>query len=649
VLKHLFSEITLGSLKLPNRVIMGSMHLGMEGAQDGEQDLIAFYKARAGVDGPALMVTGGIAVSQEGEGGPHFLGFYRNNDIRRLQHLVSAIHQAGGRMAAQLFHAGRYALPAFSGAPAVAPSALKSSIHAHTPAAMSDGEIHELIEKYALAARITQEVGFDAIEIMGSEGYLINQFLSPVTNQREDDWGGDFRRRTRFPIHIIEEVRKTVGDGYPVIFRLSGLDLMPESTTEEETIRFAQMAQNAGVDAINIGIGWHESRVPTISRAVPRAGFVHVAEMIKKNVQIPVIASNRINDPKLAEEILKNGNCDIISMARPFLADPDLLRKARAEEDERINTCIGCNQACLDHVFEMKSVSCIVNPKAGREARWQLTHTANPKKIAVIGGGPGGLEAARALAEKGENVHLFEKRDVLGGQLQLAKKIPSKSEFGETLRYYNHELNRLGVQIHLYSQPTVEQIHEMGFEQVVIATGIRPRIPNIPGIEGSNVCSYEQVLREEVRIGKRVVVVGASGIGCDIAHYLLEKGEYDITLLRRNGKMGEGLGKTTKWALISHLLTSGVKFLTNLTYDHIEEDGIVILQQTKEGEKLVKLHADTIIIAAGQESNLWEEEKLSLLKMDVIKIGGAKFSSELDVKRSIYEGASLAYSNHDKG
>lgn len=645
---RLFQPIRLGSLEIPNRVIMGSMHVGLEGAGEGGQALIDFYRERAGQDGPGLIVTGGISVSPEGEGGFHFLGFYREKDREIMARLTSQVHREGGRIAAQLFHAGRYAYQEITGVGAVAPSAIRSPIHRFPPRALTPEEIGETIAKFAAGAKIARECGFDAVEIMGSEGYLINQFLSPVTNQRTDEWGGSFEKRARFALEVVRAVRRAVGEGYPVIFRMSGADLVPGSTTEEETIRFAGMLAALGVNAINVGIGWHESQVPTISMMVPRAGFIHVAEQIKRTVPVPVIGSNRINDPRLAEELLERGACDMVSMARPFLADPDLLRKARKLEYDRINTCIACNQACLDHIFEGKPVSCLVNPRAGRESRWKPFVTERPRTIAIIGGGPAGMEAARSLAESGERVTLFEKSDELGGQLNLAKLIPGKREFNETLRYYRHELERLGVNIRLRHSPAPEEILAMEPDLVVLATGVKPRVPDLPGVNLPHVHTYQQVLRGEVETGQRVAIVGAGGIGCDLAHYLSERGRRQIHLLRRKGKPGENLGKTTRWALISHLRQKGVRFLNELSYERIENDGIVVRLQRERGAETVKIPADTIILAAGQESGTWDASTLRNAGIPVIQIGGARHPGELDAKRAIYEGASIAYEQRDE-
>ncbi|GGH82987.1 2,4-dienoyl-CoA reductase (NADPH2) [Pullulanibacillus pueri] len=639
-LDYLLAPFQLAGLTLRNRVIMGSMHTGLEGLDKTGKALTTFYKIRAKTGGPGLIITGGIAVSPEGEGGDKFLGFYREEDCDIMRKMTTEVHVVGGRIAAQLFHAGRYAYSKNS----VAPSAIQSPIHHYPPRALEDHEIRSLIESYAIAAKKAVELGFDAIEIMGSEGYLLNQFLSPVTNKRDDDWGGNFEKRMRFPLSVLEAVRKAVGPGSPVIFRMSGTDLIPGSTTEAETIQFAQALEVLGADALNIGIGWHESQVPTISQMVPRAGFLYIAENLKQHLRIPVIGSNRINDPKEANAYLKQGRCDLISMARPFLADPEILQKAAKGAFDYINTCVACNQACLDHAFEGKPVSCLVNPRTGREHLLTLTETEQPRKIAVVGGGAAGLEAARSLGEQGHHVTLFEAGKEIGGQLNYARRVPGKEEFNETLRYYTTELHRFRVKVVLNEEVSEAALIEGGFEEVVLATGVRPRIPDINGTDRENVLLYTDAFHHPERVGPKVAVIGAGGIACDLAHFLLEEGSRKITLLRRNGKMGAGLGKTTRWALVQYLRQHNVQFLTHLSYQSIQPEGVVIDHIGEDGEELTTLvEADTVIIAAGQESTVLSTASLEDKGISVTTIGGAKHAGELDAKRAIYEGAALSW------
>ncbi|MCD8509428.1 MAG: FAD-dependent oxidoreductase [Bacillus sp. (in: Bacteria)] len=631
----LFQPLKLKNITFKNRVIMGSMHVGLEGLDEGIERLTEFYRLRAEHQ-VGLIVTGGAAVNREGSGGLDFMSIYEEEDVLRWKPLTNAVHNEGGKIALQLFHAGRYAYKALNGVDPVAPSPIRSPINPDTPVALSDPDIKRTIIDFAEGARRAKEAGFDAVEIMGSEGYLINQFVSPVTNKRTDQWGGSFEKRIAFSLEIVKAVRKAVGNDYPVLFRMSGLDLIEGSTTEEETLRWAQELEKVGVDLLNIGIGWHESRVPTISMKVPRMNFVPVAEEIKKHVEVPVVASNRINDPIAANKLLEKGTVDMISMARPFLADPAILTKAMEERFEEINTCIACNQACLDHVFEGLPASCLVNPEAGREMELPLIKVSQPKKLVVIGAGPAGLETARVAAERGHDVTLVDDKEEIGGQLNYSKRIPGKQEFYETLRYYQVQLKRLGVKIILNTRisetsPLVEEADE-----IVMATGIKPRIPAISGVENNSVVSYQAIFDGEVAYGSTAVIIGGGGIACDLALFLQEKGVKDITLLQRGKSFARGIGKTTRWATLMELRQKGINMIGGIeSYETIHENTVHF---TLKGETR-SVKAESIILAAGQLVNNDLAERLTAIGKKVHVIGGAKHALGLDAKKAIYDGA----------
>jgi len=659
-LTQVHTPLRLGSLTLPNRIMMGSMHVGLEKLEGGVRRLAVFYAERAkGQVG--LIVTGGMAVRPEGGMGEQYCNVYRDEHVEQLRIIPQLVHEAGGKIALQLFHAGRYAYKETTGLEPVAPSPLQAPINRTKPRALTEAEIEETIQAFADAAVRAREAGFDAVEIMGSEGYLINQFLSPVTNKREDEWGGDFERRSRFGVEVAKRVRQAVGPDYPVIFRMSGLDLIPDSTTPKETLQFARKLEQAGMDALNIGIGWHESQVPTISMMVPRGSYVWVAHQVKQAVSIPVIASNRINDLRQAEDILHEGYCDMVSMARPLLADAAIVQKSLEGRFEDVNTCIACNQACLDHVFEGKTASCLVNPSVGREEELTIALAPVRKKVAVVGAGPSGLEAARVLAERGHAVVLFEKQRQIGGQLNFARQVPGKSEFTETLRYYRVQLEKLGVELRLGVEADAGQLVSERFDEVVVATGVRPRRPEIPGIDLPHVVTYAQVFEKQVRVGKRAVIVGAGGIACDLSHLLvhnaglspetarylldyrildvkhlhqLQQSGRKVMMLRRGKHVGTGLGKTTRWAVLSMLKQHGVEMLTEIEYKEITPDGITIFHQGEERH----IPADTVIIAAGSTSNNALCDALQG-RLPVHLIGGAREAGELDAKRAILEGA----------
>lgn len=662
-LNRVFTPIQLGSMTLPNRIMMGSMHVGLEKLPGGINRLAAFYAERAKGEA-GLIVTGGTAVRPEGGLGEQYCNIYKDEHIEQLRPIPEAVHRAGGKIALQLFHAGRYAYKEITGLDPVAPSPLQAPINRTAPRELSPEEIELTIQSFADAAVRARLAGFDAVEIMGSEGYLINQFLSPVTNKRNDQWGGDFARRSRFGVEIAKRVRAAVGDQYPIIFRMSGLDLVPDSTTMEETLAFAQMLEQAGVDALNIGIGWHESQVPTIAMMVPRGAYVWVAQQVKSAVKIPVVASNRINDVRQAEEILREGISDMISMARPLLADPDIVKKSREGKYDEVNTCIACNQACLDHIFEGKAASCLVNPQVGREEELAIHPAAKRKRVAVIGAGPAGMEAARVLAARGHQVTLFEKAEQIGGQLNYARQVPGKTEFNETLRYYRTQLAKHGVEIRCGIEVDAAMLADEKFDEAVLATGVKPRLPDIPGIDLPHVVSYTQVFEKEATVGRRVVIIGAGGIACDLSHllahnsgvsseaakYLLEHGIVDangaqqlqhsgrrIAMLRRGKHVGTGLGKTTRWAVLATLKRQGVDMLTEIEYKAITPEGVLLTHAGKE--KLIP--ADTVIVAAGSTSNnrLFQELQGAL---PVYLIGGAKEAGELDAKRAILEGTLVA-------
>jgi 2,4-dienoyl-CoA reductase (NADPH2) len=603
-----------------------------------------------GRGGAALIVTGGFSPDAAGNLGPHRAEFSTREDLKRHQVIPRAVHDAGGRIVLQLLHSGRYGFHERI----VAPSALKSPINPHTPREMTPPEIEQAIDAFARAAQLAREAGYDGVEVMGSEGYLITQFLALRTNRRTDDWGGPLENRMRFATEIVRRTRAAVGRDFIIVYRISALDLVEGGLAAEEVVEVGKAIAVAGANILNSGIGWHEARIPTIAQAVPRGAFAWATRGLKQAVGIPVVASNRINAPEVAEEILARGDADMVSLARAMLADAEFAAKARAGDRAGINICIACNQACLDHYFIGQPASCVVNPRAGRETKLIFKKTSSSKKIAVVGGGPAGLSCAVNAAERGHDVTLYEKAAELGGQFNLAKRIPGKQEFGESIAYFAERLKRAGARILLQREPLTEELRS--FDDIVIATGIEPRRPPIAGIERKNVVSYVDVLRGRTEVGREVVIIGMGGIGFDVALYLLERGSrsvldpaafaahwgisgkiapaaprHNITMLKRSQTpFGHTLGRTTGWVHRAELARNAVRMIKGIEYRRIDDAGVHI---SADGQKMV-IPADTVIVCAGQEPKR-EVQGHHL-------IGGAKEAGELDAKRAMLEGAELA-------
>ncbi|EIE02315.1 FAD-dependent oxidoreductase [Leptospira licerasiae] len=659
-----FLPINIGSFTLPNRFVMGSMHLGLEGKTGTAERMAAFYGKRF-EGGVGLIVTGGIGVNEEARGSKHFFNIQNEEHASELSKMNDLLN-GKGIMCAQLFHAGRYAFDRNC----VGPSAIRAPINRYIPRALTEEECWKTAEDFGIAAKLARETGFGAVEIMGSEGYLINQFFSPVTNHRDDHFGGDPKRRMNMAVEVLRAVVKNLPEGFPIIFRMSGIDLIPGNPTFEEVCDLAQTLKQEGVSALNIGIGWHESRIPTISQLVPRGAWANIAGRIKeKTPGIPIIASNRVNDPITAQRIFDKNQADIISMARPFLADPFIVKKIQSGMSNRINTCIACNQSCLDHAFVDKSVSCLVNPQAVNELEYKIDPAVKSQKVVVIGSGPGGLEAARASASLGHKVILLEKADQLGGQFLLASNIPGKSEFKETIRYFKNELPALGVDIRLNTNCDLKLLEELDPDSIIFATGVKPREFTLPGINTLPVGNYTEYLTGKFKPGKKVAVIGGGGIGVDVAHKLTEendpdlesyskkynidsytntviqphKSERDVAIFRRSGKHGAGLGPTTFWALKQELEASGVEFFQGLNYKEITKDGLKITM--KNGEEVL-YPCDSLILCVGQEkeSSLYETYKSLYPQKQIFVIGGAKDSKGIDAERAFLEGLNAAYS-----
>jgi len=664
---HLLAPLDLGFTQLKNRVLMGSMHTGLEEKEDGPQRMAAFYAERAAA-GVALIVTGGIAPNVQGvvyQGGAIF---NHASQIAPHQIVTDAVHNAGGKIALQILHAGRYS---YQPNP-VAPSALQAPINRFSPQALSDQQIEQTLEDFSQCAALAQQAGYDGVEIMGSEGYLINQFLTARTNQREDQWGGSPENRMRFAIETVRRVRARCGVEFIIIYRLSMLDLVEQGSDWHEIEQLAVEIERAGATLINTGIGWHEARIPTIATRVPRAGFSWVTHRLMGKVTIPLITTNRINDPQVAEDILARGDADMVSMARPFLADPQFVQKAAENRADEINTCIGCNQACLDQIFMGELTSCLVNPRACRETHMPIVATERPKRLAVVGAGPAGLAFATAAAQRGHCVTLFDAQQEIGGQFNIAKQIPGKEEFYQTLRYFSRQLSLLSVQLELGEKVEADTLAE--FDEVILACGILPRLPKITGIDHPSVLTYLDVLRDKKPVGQRVAIIGAGGIGFDTAEYLSHvepssslnikafqqewgidpslqtrgglaaEGPHptpsarDITLLqRKSSKVGAGLGKTTGWIHRASLLARGVHMQNGVTYERIDGEGLHII---REGEAYC-LAVDNVIICAGQESQRSLSEPLRQRGKIVHLIGGADVAVELDARRAIDQGTRL--------
>ena len=676
---QLLAPLDLGFTTLKNRVLMGSMHTGLEDGRKHFAAMAVFFAERAR-GGVGLIVTGGFAPNIEGWAKPFAGTLSTSAGARRHQQVTDAVHAEGGKIALQILHTGRYGYSPLC----VAPSRLQSPISPFTPRALSESGIERQIRAFVRCAKLAREAGYDGVELMGSEGYFINQFLVTHTNQRDDRWGGPYENRMRLAVEIVKRVREAVGPDFILIYRLSMLDLIPDGSSWDEVVTLAKAVTAAGATILNTGIGWHEARVPTIATSVPRGAFGWVTKKMRDELRaagltIPLVTSNRINMPEVAESLLADGCADMVSMARPLLADADFVRKAASGRRDEINTCIACNQACLDHAFKNQLASCLVNPRAGHETTLRLHPAKTRQRFAVVGAGPAGLAAATTLAERGHEVHLFEAAAEIGGQFNMARLIPGKEEFSETLRYFARRIELTGVQLHLGQRVDAETLIQQGFSQVLLATGVRPRDPQIPGSDGANVLTYVDVLRHAKPVGQRVAIIGAGGIGFDVAEFLVtapghsptmnlpewlaEWGVADpasvrggvvraaptaparqVTLLQRKpGKLGKGLGKTTGWIHRAALQMKQVQMVAGVNYERITPQGLFITYGDKRSNGEL-IECDTVVLCAGQEPLRDLQSPLHAAGMTVALIGGADEAGELDAKRAIDQGTRLAAS-----
>ena len=668
--QHLLQPLDLGFVKLSCRVIMGSMHTGLEDDVNGLEKMAEFFVKRA-KGGVGLMITGGFATSSRGALNPDAGLMVSQEDASKHKIVTSKVHEAGGLIALQLLHAGRQA----NHVQVVSASNIKSPIFPHTPHSLTDNEVEEEIQSFVNAASLAQQAGYDGVEVMGSEGYLINQFLTTRANDRVDQWGGSYENRMRFPVEIVKRIRQAVGEKFIIVYRLSMLDLVPDGSSWEEVVTLAKAVESAGATIINTGIGWHETRVPTIATMVPRAAFSWLTSRLKSEISIPVSASNRLNTPEVAEKVLADGEADLVTLARPLLADPEFVSKARNGLRKELNVCIACNQACLDEVFMGRQASCLVNPQACYETELIYTLATKPKKIAVIGAGPAGLSFAIVAAERGHNVTLYDEHSKIGGQFNIAKQVPGKEEFQETLNYFQSQLEKFNVKVVLNKKVDAEMLVQKAHDHVILATGIAPRLPDIKGIKHSKVFTYLDVIRDKKVVGDRVAIIGAGGIGFDVADYLshgkintsLNKAAFlnewgiDITLQARGGvlgikpniepspreifllqrkasKVGAGLGKTTGWIHRTVLSNKGVHLINDVQYTLIDDAGLHI---TVAGEARC-LDVDNVIVCAGQNSQRALFAALESNRVSVHLIGGADKAVELNARRAIDQGARLA-------